>query len=93
MIKRTFYSLKNLFMYRSPREPDERFANIFTEFAWNRDREADVQRSISDMMLYGAGLRTVHSENEVIPSLVYLTPLQKNLRKMVEENGFMVGLL
>ena len=91
-MKWIYHSLKNLIFYRAPRRPDARLVSILDRLKTD-EQITDVKQRITDLMLWGVGLKTVNSTDKSVPPSVYLTPVQTDLKKMVEDHGFIVGLL
>ena len=83
MLTKLYLSAKNILRYRKPVEPDEKYAKLARKLKWQQNID-DIKRTITDLMLYNAGLMTVDYPENKIPSMVYLTSLQRNLKRTVE---------
>ena len=92
MFRNIYHSVKNILLYRSPRYPDNDVTDAFEDLKWEKHID-NAKRTITDIMLYGVGMRVVDSKDNMIPPRVYLTPVQRETKGLVEKHGFMVGLL
>ena len=94
MFRNIYQSIRNFLLYRYPRHPidDKDVANAFRDLKLEGDID-NAKRTITDIMLYGVGMRVVDSEDNMISPRVYLTPIQQKIKSQVERHGFIVGLL
>ena len=89
-MKQIYYSIRNILFYREPRN------NPFTKHEALKMRMNtidDSKRILTDIMLRGVGLVTVPHRSKTIPKCTYLTPKQRELKNLVEQHGYLVGLL
>ena len=89
MFKNIYHSIRNFLLYKKPRRPNkDAIRDLKSESCID-----NVKRTITNIMLYGVGMKVVDSEDNAISPRVYLTPCQHEIKNLVEKQGFMVGFL
>ena len=89
MFKNIYHSIRNFLLYKKPRHPNK---NALRDLKSGSCID-NVKRTITNIMLYGVGMKVVDSEDNTISPRVYLTPCQHEIKNLAEEHGFMVGFL
>lgn len=81
-----YWSIRNWARYRRTRDrklPTRRVHPISGD---------DARKYVSEVFLLTVGMRIVDNDHDIVHPDIYLTPIQREYKCMVEEYGFKVGL-
>lgn len=89
MTRWVYYTFRNLWYYRMPREIDPEHAGNIVRPNFGID---GVKRSFTDAVLAAVGLQTVDDDADTVPWYIPLSRAQKNIIQSVSKFGYKVGL-